>query len=62
VLVANLERRVQPALMAIDRPAALTNGDGRIIASNAAALAPGLRVGVPPGAASGWLLVEPPVS
>jgi hypothetical protein len=62
VLVANLERRVLPALVAIDRPAALTNGDGRIIASNAAALAPGLRVGGRPGAASGWLVVEPPVS
>src|SRR6185295_1720745 len=62
VLVANLERRVLPTLVAIDRPVALTNGDGRIIASNAAALAPGLRVRVPPEAAAGWLLVEPPVS
>jgi hypothetical protein len=62
VLVANLERRVMPALTAIDRPVALTNAEGRIIAANAAELAPGLRVGVPPGAAPGWLLVEPPVS
>ncbi len=62
VLVANLERRVRPALMAIDRPTALTNAHGRIIASNAAELAPGLRVPMPAGIDPGWLLVEPSVS
>lgn len=62
VLVANLERRVMPALMAIDRPAALTNAHGRVIASNTAELAPGLRMPVPAGVAPGWLLVEPSVS
>jgi hypothetical protein len=62
VLVANLELRVLPALVALDRPAALTNAQGRIVASNAPALAPGLRLAVPARAASGWLLVEPSVS
>jgi hypothetical protein len=59
VLVANLERRVVPALLAFEKPVALTNAHGRVIASNAAALAPGLRL---PVDASGWVLVEPSVS
>jgi hypothetical protein len=62
VLVASIERRVLPALTALDRPAALTNADGRIIASNAAPLAPGLRVALPDVPETGWLLVEPSVS
>jgi hypothetical protein len=59
VLVASLERRVRPALVALDRPAALTNGAGRIIASNDPDLAPGLRVDAN---GPGWLLVETSVS
>lgn len=68
VLVASLERRLLPALAALDRPAALTNTDGRVIASNSCSLLPGQRL--TPGddavtcASSGspmrsWLLVEP---
>jgi hypothetical protein len=60
VLVASLERRVLPALVAVDDPVALANGDGRVIASNTPALAPGTRVPLPEEAASGWQLV--PVS
>jgi hypothetical protein len=59
VLVASLERRVLPALVGLDRPTALTNGAGRIIASNDPALAPGLRVDAE---GPGWLLVETSVS
>ncbi|HET8756412.1 MAG TPA: cache domain-containing protein [Solirubrobacteraceae bacterium] len=59
VLVTSLERRVLPALVALDRPTALTNGDGRIIASNDPDLAPGLRVDAH---GPGWLLVATSVS
>jgi hypothetical protein len=59
VLVASLEQRVLPALVARDRPTALTNGEGRIIASNDPDLAPGLRVDAE---GPGWLLVETSVS
>ncbi len=62
VLVSTLERRVVPALVAHGRPVALTNGDGRIIASNAPELTPGTRLRRPRAAGSGWLLVETPVS
>jgi hypothetical protein len=60
VLVASLERRVLPALVALEDPVALANGDGRVIASNTPELAPGTRVGLPREAAPGWQLV--PVS
>jgi hypothetical protein len=59
VLVTSLERRVLPALLALERPTALTNADGRVIASSDPALAPGLRIDV---RGAGWLLVESPVS
>lgn len=62
VLVASLERRVLPTLMALDRQVALTNAGGRVIASNAPELAPGLRVDVGDARATGWLLVDAPVS
>jgi hypothetical protein len=62
ILVASLERRVLPALVALDRPVALTNAAGRVIASNTPELTPGLRVDVGDGRASGWRLVDAPVS
>lgn len=62
ILVASLERRVLPTLVALGRPVALTNAAGRIIASSAPELAPGLRVDVGEARASGWLLVDASVS
>jgi hypothetical protein len=62
VLVAALERRVLPVLLAHGAPLALTSADGRVIVSNDASLAPGLRVDVGDAGATGWLLVEPSVS
>lgn len=66
VLVRSLEWRIVPALIALGRPAALTSGDGRVIASNAASLMPGRRLtaGTARPASSrfplsSWLLVEP---
>jgi hypothetical protein len=64
LLVASVEARVLPALAGLDRPVALTNADGRVIASNSPTLAPGQRVPVGEHAARAssvrsWLLVEP---
>ena len=61
VLVASLEQRVVPALAALGRPAALTNVDGRVIASNDASVVPGQRVPVERSAHSPvrpWLIVD----
>jgi hypothetical protein len=67
VLVSSIERRVLPALAALERPVALTSADGRVIVSNAASLVPGRRVGLDGPAARGvraaspvrsWLLVD----
>lgn len=44
VLVARLEGRLLPALAALQRPAALTSGDGRVIASSSPTLLPGQRL------------------
>jgi hypothetical protein len=44
VLVSNLERHVLPVLSGFDRAVALTNADGRVIASNSPTFAPGHRV------------------
>lgn len=44
VMVASLERRVVPALRGLDDVVVLANRDGRVIASNSAAWAPGLLV------------------
>jgi DNA-binding FadR family transcriptional regulator len=44
VLVARLEGRLLPALAALERPAALTSGDGRVIASSSPTLLPGQRL------------------
>ncbi|HEY7076940.1 MAG TPA: GntR family transcriptional regulator [Solirubrobacteraceae bacterium] len=62
LLVASVEERVRPALAGLDRSLALTNADGRVIASNSAALPPGERLpaGAPAaGSVRSWLLVEP---
>jgi hypothetical protein len=64
LLVASVEARVLPALAGLERTVALTNADGRVIASNSAALAPGQRIPVGKHAARvssvrSWLLVEP---
>jgi DNA-binding FadR family transcriptional regulator len=61
VLVVNLERRVGPALAALDRPVALTNAAGRVIAANTASVVPGERVDVAraaPAPVRSWLLVD----
>jgi GntR family transcriptional repressor for pyruvate dehydrogenase complex len=61
VLVANLERRVAPALAALGRAAALVNADGRVIVSGTPAVAPGERIAVPEDAEKpirSWLLVD----
>jgi methyl-accepting chemotaxis protein-like sensor len=44
VLVSSLERKVLPVLAAIGHPSALASADGRVIASNSPAWAPGLRL------------------
>jgi DNA-binding FadR family transcriptional regulator len=61
VLVANLERRVAPALAALGRPVALTNAAGRVIAANTASVVPGQRVDTAraaPAPVRSWLLVD----
>jgi hypothetical protein len=61
VLVADLERRVAPALAALGRPVALTNAAGRVIAASAASVVPGRRVDVAratPAPVRSWLLVD----
>jgi hypothetical protein len=62
VVVANLERRVLPALVALGRPTALVNAEGRVIACNDAQLLPGMRVELPAPSRGSWQLVEPRVS
>ncbi len=66
VLVSSLDARVVPALAALGRPAALTNADGRVIASNSPAVSPGRRIALDPAAepagALPWLLVELPAA
>jgi hypothetical protein len=63
LLVASVEERVLPALAGLDRPVALTNADGRVIASNSASLPPGRHLAgehaVRAGAVRSWRLVEP---
>jgi hypothetical protein len=61
VLVANLERRVAPALAGLGRPVALTNAGGRVIAATSPAVVPGQRVDVSravPAPVRPWLLVD----
>ena len=61
VLVSSLEKRVAPALAALGRPTALTNGDGRVIASSSPAVVPGQRVALGsarPATVPSWLLVD----
>jgi DNA-binding FadR family transcriptional regulator len=68
VLLARLERRVAPPLAALGRPVALTNADGRVIASTEPAVTPGRRLALDDEAAGavraapvrGWLLVDLP--
>jgi hypothetical protein len=62
VLVASLERRVLPALVALGRPTALVNAEGRVIAANAPELLPGMRVELPAPSRGSWQLVQPRVS
>ncbi len=66
VLVSSLEARVLPALKGFDRPVALANADGRVIASTSPYWAPGMRVPVggavtspdPESPLRSWVLVE----
>jgi hypothetical protein len=66
VLVSSLEARVLPALKGFDRPVALANADGRVIASTSPYWAPGMRVPVggasaspdPESALRSWVVVD----
>ncbi len=67
VLVTTIEKRVLPRLAALDRPVAVTNSDGRVIASNDPSCPAGHRLDFdrppePPGGTSSparsWLLVD----
>jgi DNA-binding FadR family transcriptional regulator len=66
IMVANLERQALPILTALERPVALTSGEGRVIASNSPHLMPGQRIDVrelaartkPQSPMRSWLLVE----
>ena len=63
VLVASLEQRLVPALAALARPAALTNAEGRVIATSAPSVVPGQRIALSDAAARpspvrSWLLID----
>ena len=67
VTVASLEKLIVPELIARGRPAALTSADGRVIASNSAAVIPGQRLALDDDAvrrassrlpAGSWLVVD----
>lgn len=63
VLASQVERMVLPGLVALRRPAALVNRDGRVIASNTARVPPGVAVAGPPvgvhaGYGPAWRLVD----